>query len=113
MKVVNAASRPLTLRGFVGQILSPNFRLIFPKESEDVTGPDLPNFGLKPYNLPGLLVVRDIGFVQTDLKDNCELALVEAGKVTVYKRPFGICPYFGVNEGVIISFHHESHLIGL
>jgi hypothetical protein len=113
MKVVNESSLTLAVRGFVGEVLAKSFRIIIPRETVIVPGPDLPKWGLKPYVMPGILVVRDLGFIQIDYADNSELALVASGQRTVYSRPFSHSPYFGVNEGVLIAFHKESHLIGL
>lgn len=113
MKVYGAASRPIVVRSFVGRILSQTFRLIMPGESDEVSGPNLPKLGLNPYDLPGQLVVRDIGFVQTDCGDCSPLLLIRSGQPALYSRPFGYCPYFNLNEGVLVSFHDESELIGL
>ncbi len=113
MKVYGAASRPIVVRSYVGRVLSQAVRLIMPGESDEVPGPNLPKLGLNPYDLPGFLVVRDIGFVQTDCGDCSDFLLLRPGQPSVYSRPFGYCPYFNLKEGVLVSFHDESELIGL
>lgn len=109
MRVHNAASFPIVARGFVGNILTNSFRLIMKGEMEEVLGPDFPKFGLLPYNLPGVLVVRDIGFVQIDCTETMPLLLLRRDERAVFSR----IGNQGVQEGVCVACYDQAHLLGI
>ncbi len=99
------------VRAFVGNQWGPP-KLVVPDSDEVLVAPDLARFGFPGYEIPGILVLRQAGYVQLDLADQSEVLVVpEGGGVGVFRRPF---PYWRkIFEGICAVPHHQSQRLGL
>jgi len=98
------------VRCFVGNLCGPS-TLVLPDQGELPLPPDLSRYGIKGYDLAGIVVVRQAGYIELDIKEQANVLVVRPGQVSFYKRP---CPLkSGVFEGLLAAPHNQAHLLGL
>ena len=107
MLVSNKRDFPVWVRGFVRGMGASQDKLVFPDGTEEVFGPDIPQYGLIPYRLEGYIVVGNAASNILQAKtmyDVVQTVVVEAGTLTTIARP----GRFGRLEGVHLCHFNDN-----